>query len=161
MKKLYIIRHAKAISIYKRVRDFDRPLEPAGEVEAEKMARYFSKHCATPELILTSSAKRAKQTGNIFAKILNYREDKILRDKNIYHGGVSALLDIFKNFDNSLSSVMLIGHNPTVHEIVNYLSSKPVDYFPTCCTVGIEFEILDWAKIKSNSGTIFFYETPK
>ncbi len=160
MKKLYIIRHAKTINSHGNMKDFDRYLKPQGHDDAKTMAKLILENYPAPELIISSPAKRAQQTSNIFSEILNYDSQKIINDENIYYGGINELSNIFTNIDNSISIAMLIGHNPTVHEMINHFIDGHVYIFPPCSITGIEFDIENWKNIKPHQGKLFLYEKP-
>ncbi len=161
MKKLYIVRHAKTIQGHAQLKDFDRYLKPRGHSDAKRMAEFLKSDYPLPQLIISSPARRALQTAEIFADEFNYSPDKIEQDKSIYFGGTGDLLKIIRQTDSQTNIVMLVGHNPTVHETVNLLLEKTVDHYPTCCVSGIQFDIDEWSVIKHRTGRLFVYEKPK
>jgi len=161
MKNLYLVRHAKTVHGHSELKDFDRYLKPRGISDTQRMADYLKTDFPLPQLIFSSPARRAIQTAKIFAEKFDYDPELIIQDKSIYFGGTGQLLAIIKAIQPNVNIVMLIGHNPTVHETVNLLIEKPVDHFPTGCVAVIQFETDDWMKIQTRTGKLFVYEKPK
>lgn len=159
MKFLYIVRHAKTIEGGGNLKDFDRYLKPRGHKESKLMAEFILNNHPIPQIIITSPAKRAKQTTAIFAETFDI-SDKIMEEKSIYSGGIGDLLTIFQNLPSHIDTAMLIGHNPTVFEMVNYFITAPVYHFPTCCVSGIKFNTNYWIELKSHQGELVIYEKP-
>lgn len=160
MKFLYIVRHAKTIHGDGHLKDFERYLKPRGEKEAKLMADFVAANHSIPELLIASPAKRATQTAEIFAEVFDYDKDQIQYERSIYFGGMGDLLEIFQNLPPNIHNVMLIGHNPTVFEMVNYFISAPVYHFPTCCVTGIKFNIDNWIELRAHRGQLTIYEKP-
>ena len=125
------------------------------------MAKSMKNNNLIPQLIIVSPAKRAKQTTEVFCEIFDYPIENVVEDKSIYSGGIGELLDIFQNLDNRIHTVMLVGHNPTVHEMVNYFINAPVNHFSPCCVAGIQFDIDYWIEANAHKGNLIFYESPK
>jgi len=161
MKTLYILRHAKTVHGGQNLKDFDRYLKPGGVKEAKAMATLMKENNHIPQLIIASPAKRAKQTTEIFCDTFDYPVENVIEDESIYFGGIGDMMNIFQNLDNKIHSAMLIGHNPTVHEMVNYFINAPVHYYPTCAFSRIQFEVNYWIEVKAHRGELIFYETPK
>ena len=159
MKTLYIARHAKTIHGGHKIKDFDRYLMPQGKSDTRNMARVIKENQILPQMIISSPAKRAKQTTEIFCEIFNNPLENVVENESIYFGGISDFINIFENLDNKFDSVMLIGHNPTVHETTNYLINTPIHHFPTCSVAGLQFDIDSWIEIKAKAGKLEFFET--
>jgi phosphohistidine phosphatase len=161
LKILYLVRHAKTIRGGIERKDFDRYLKERGHQDAELMAKFLKAKHPLPELIITSPAKRAEETTEIFAKIFQHAPKPVQTEKSIYTGDIDDLLNIFFAIDEDINCAMLIGHNPTIHDMVNYFIKSPVYHFPTCCVAGIRFDTEDWQKLKAHRGELFVYEKPK
>lgn len=161
MKFLYLVRHAKTIQGSGDLKDFDRYLKSRGQSDAKLMAEFISENHIAPGLLISSPAKRARQTAEIFAETFSYEKNRIQFDKSIYFGGIGDIIDIFQNLSPDINNAMLVGHNPTIFEMVNYFISSPVFHFPTCCIAGIQFDVDYWIDLKAHSGKLVIYETPK
>ena len=155
MKNLYIIRHAKSSWDDSNLSDIERPLNRRGENNAGIIANRLKKEKISPDLFLTSPAKRALTTANIFAQKLNYPLEKIVVKEEIYEAGIKELTLVIAGLENTYNNVLLFGHNPGLTSFVNFLSNKPVPHLPTCTVVGLKLNIGSWDKLERYCGKIF------
>ena len=161
MKNLYLVRHAKSTREYPELTDFERPLNIRGRIDAPVMSELLKKMGALPDLILTSPANRTMATARLFAEHLNYPQNKIQVVEEIYEAWRETLVDVLKTIDSKNESVILIGHNPGLQLLAEYLTDFPHDNIPTCGIVGLELDIDNWAAIKEKSAKLMFFEYPK
>ncbi|MCB0742717.1 MAG: histidine phosphatase family protein [Ignavibacteriae bacterium] len=161
MKTLYLLRHAKSSWEDGNLSDFDRPLNERGLRDAPIMGEILKNKIEQPELIISSSAKRAITTAEIIANSFNYDINKIIKEEKIYHSVVSDLMRIIYETPNTIERLMLFGHNPTFTLVVNYLSDKYIDNLPTCGFVQINFDLKSWEELESNTGKLILFEYPK
>lgn len=155
MKKLFLVRHAKSDWENTALKDIERHLNERGYANANAMSQQFKQ---TPDLIITSPAIRAISTALIFARNLNYNANTIIIKQELYESSVKDYLEVINSIDNSFQSIMLFGHNPTISDIANTLTTLPVE-MPTCTITGISFDTDDWKKI--NAGKLFLFDYPK
>ena len=111
MKILHINRHAKSSWKDMSLRDFDRPLNKRGKINAAFMSEKFVEEHKV-DLIISSPANRAKTTALYFATALGLDEDQIQFDARIYGAGVSEMHSILSSVPKHINSVMIFGHNP-------------------------------------------------
>jgi len=161
MKKLYLVRHAKSTREYPELTDFERPLNIRGRIDAPVMSELLKKMGITPDIILSSPANRALATARLFAEHLHYPLNKIKVVEEIYEAWRENLVDVLKKLDSGKVSVMLIGHNPGLQLLAEYLADFPHENIPTCGIVGLELHLDDWSDIKEKSGKLLFFEFPK
>ncbi|MFA3782300.1 histidine phosphatase family protein [Melioribacteraceae bacterium 4301-Me] len=161
MKKVFLVRHAKSSWENSLLSDFERPLNKRGEKDAHFMGELLAKKKIHPNIIISSPALRAITTAKIIADKLNYPENKIHIDKNIYEGTWKELLNIINSSPESYSDLMLVGHNPALTLLNNYLSDEPIINIPTCGISGIKFEIKNWEEVTKAEGKNFLFEYPK
>jgi len=156
MKKLLLIRHAKAVhdNAYD---DFERPLKPSGIKDAEFMAEKLLHEGIKPQILVTSPALRTAATADIFSEFLSL--PKSIEDKRIYEASRLTLLNIINGLDNKYDFIGLVGHNPTVEDITYYFTSQMPE-FPTCAVVLIEFDFDEWGAISSGTGKLRWYGRP-
>lgn len=160
MKKLYLIRHAKSSWSNPLLDDFERPLNQRGKNDAPLMAKILLEKQIFPDFILSSPAKRAKTTAEIFAEQLNFTNN-IAFEKSLYLTSTKTLLDILHRIPNSYNTVFLFGHNPELTEFANELNSTHIDNIPTCGIVGFEFCIQNWNELCKQNSTLTLFEFPK
>jgi phosphohistidine phosphatase len=157
MKKLLLIRHAKAVHDV-GYDDFERPLTPSGIRDAELMAGRLQKKSIVPQLLVSSPAIRALATADIFSEFLSLGKPR--QDDRIYEAGRVLLLDLINGFDDRYDFIGLTGHNPTIEQLTQYLVGKQVN-FPTCAVALIGFDFGSWQQVSSETGDLEWYDSPK
>lgn len=161
MRKLYLIRHAKARKDILGIKDEERPLNKKGEKEAFYIGSYLKKNGIVLQAFYSSHAKRAWETAKIIAERVGFPEKKIRIIRAIYNSNKTNLLRIIKKFSDRFHSVAVFGHNPEFHTLVNHFSDYPIEKFPTCGVFEIEFKVDSWKKISKRNGKIKFFVFPK
>lgn len=161
MKKLYLIRHAKSSWDNPSLSDFARPLNPRGKRDAPLMANILNKKEIRPDKIVSSPAKRALSTAEVFALELDYPLNEIQKEEKIYHGSVNDLSECINSFEKSWKTVFLFGHNPGLTYFAEYLCGEHFGNIPTTGIVALEFHVDSWQEVSRNSGRNFFYDYPK
>ena len=159
MKQLILVRHAKANMNHSELKDIDRPLSNQGEQDASTMARRLSIQNIKPELIISSSAFRALTTSRLFAKELGNSKEQILSQDILYENKLDSYVQLIQELNSELHKVMIIGHNPTMTNLVNLLVPALVDGMPTCAIAVIHFSFTDWreaGKVYAESATYDF-----
>ena len=141
MSRLYLLRHAKSSWKDASLDDHDRPLAPRGRKASKAIGRYLRDHDIEPELVLCSSAKRARQTlerlgpAGVDARI----------EPELYGAGAHALLERLHAVPEDVASVMLIGHNPGMQQLAFTLAGLD-DKFPTAALA--TFECSRWRSLE-------------
>lgn len=161
MKKLYLVRHAKSSWDNPNLDDHERPLNSRGKRDAPYMANLLKEKIELPNLIISSTAKRALSTAEIFAEIFFIKPDEFIRDKNLYNASSYELLSIINNLPNEFQRVMIFAHNPGLTMLTNHIGDNYIDNIPTCGMVEIHFEVNSWKEIEYNKGNIIKFEYPK
>ena len=161
MKQLTVIRHAKSSWKHPELVDHDRPLNARGERDAPEMGHRLAARGVCPDLVLSSPALRALTTAQVITGVVGYPAEKIALDVRIYEAGVSDLLDLIRETDDKIESVMVFGHNPAVTAIVNRLSETPLDNLPTCGVAEFRFDVKTWAKLGKTTASDVRIDYPK
>ncbi len=161
MKTLYIVRHAKSSWDDPHLDDYDRPLNNRGKQNAPEMGKYLAKSGVQPDLIISSSAKRAFSTAKKIVKELRYDQKEIVKTRDLYLASIGTTLKIIRQVEDSINSLMIFGHNPGWTDLTNYLSNAYIDNVPTCGVVAIEFDINHWVEVDKGKGKLLFFEYPK
>jgi phosphohistidine phosphatase len=144
MKTLFLMRHAKS-SWKHPLPDEDRPLADRGERDAPRMGKRLAKRTRTPDLILSSPARRALATARIVAKKLGYEPKGIVVDARLYPSSARQLLDVVRGLDDRLKRVMLFGHNPGFANFARRLSNE-IERMPTAAVAEFSFDS-SWSKV--------------
>tara|TARA_B100000927_G_scaffold137156_1_gene110721 strand:+ start:76 stop:570 length:495 start_codon:yes stop_codon:yes gene_type:complete len=132
MKQIYVLRHAKSSWDNSNLTDFERPLSKRGIRDANKLSIFLKNMDLMIDIVLCSTAVRAKDTFDLTACGFNFEIDKANYTDKLYFGDVSSIIMRLKEIDNSLKNILIVGHNPTLHYLVESLTNKKIDRFKTC-----------------------------
>ena len=127
-QKLILMRHAKSDWEEPAGSDFDRPLAKRGRKDAPHMGAWLKKKGLIPERLLASPARRAKETASLVAEELEFDEGRIEWQERIYDASVDDLLKVIEGAAMETSCLMLIGHNPGLDELLEFLSQDEPQY---------------------------------
>jgi phosphohistidine phosphatase len=116
VRHLWLLRHAKSSWDDPDLDDHDRPLAPRGERAAAAMASHLRRAGVRPQLVLCSSAIRARRTLGIVLTSLEDRVE-IEIDPELYTFDAEVLLERLRSVPDDVSSLLLVGHNPAVQEL--------------------------------------------
>jgi phosphohistidine phosphatase len=159
MRTVYLLRHAKSEWANEHLSDIDRPLNARGYRDAHEMSMRLKASGKIPDLIVASAAIRTMSTALIFARNLGYDASKIMIRPDMYESNVKHYLSIIHSFDKAVNTVLMVGHNPTITDTANALTT-PFKYdFPTCAIVGLQSKVAEWAQFKT--GAEILYDYPK
>lgn len=160
MKKVYLLRHAKAASGGFSMDDHDRPLKPRGREDAPKMAAALKELGHVPDVILCSSASRAQETCEHFHATLG--EDIPVRElDDLYLAPEMVILGVLRKL-GACDRVLVIGHNPGLEVLASKLGrNSTAPKFPTCAFAAFEFDVKKWRDIELGAGELVDFLTPK
>jgi phosphohistidine phosphatase len=166
MKTLHLLRHAKSSWKDPGLDDHDRPLSKRGRETARGMAAYLRRAKVAPDLVICSTAVRARQTLDPIAKAI--KPPKVVLEKGIYEVAQEKIWKHLWRLPKSADCVLLIGHNPGLHDLA--LSLADADSrelvpprggkFPTGAMASFRFDGA-WKKLQPHSAMLFSYTTPK
>jgi phosphohistidine phosphatase len=142
MKTLLILRHAKSSWKDEEVADHDRPLNKRGKRDAPKIGTLLAQSQLEPELIISSTAKRARKTASKVAKKCHY-EGVIELDGSLYLAPPSQYIQVLRLVPDHVRRVMVVGHNPGEEELLVQLTGQEVR-FPTAALAHIEIDVISW-----------------
>ena len=160
MKNLYLIRHAKSDWSDESKSDFDRGLNKRGEKAILTMANALKEKKAVPDLILSSSAKRAKLTAKGLAKELGYSKEILFLDV-LYLCEPETWVEIIHSINDRYDSVFIVGHNPEITQLSNSLMDDYIDNVPTLGIVGFDVLVKKWGKFGRENIFKKFFIYPK
>ena len=139
MKTLILLRHSKSeeLNLYKS--DFERNLSEQGLLDIQKVKKYYYSKYPFPDLILSSSANRTKQTSEHFFDFIDDVPNIVYLDE-LYHASASEILDIIIRYAEKYNFIAVVGHNMGLSELANLLSKKGCSELPTTGYALFEFE---------------------
>jgi phosphohistidine phosphatase len=151
IKTLLILRHAKSSWKFPDLADHDRPLNKRGKRDAPKIGNLLKEKDLVPDIIISSTAVRAEKTAKMVAKASKYKGKVTLTD-SLYAAGPDAYIDVLRNLQNKYNTVLVIGHNPGLEELVKILSGEEHHVMPTCALAHIRLDIQSWSDIVQMTG---------
>ena len=160
MKNLYLIRHAKSDWSDENKSDFDRGLNKRGEKAILTMANVLKEKKIMPDIILSSSAKRAKLTAKGLAKEIEYSGEIKYIDA-LYIAEPETIQGLIKDINAKYDTLFIVGHNPETTELSNMLIDDYIDNVPTLGIVALKLPINDWKAFKIGKGKMQFFIYPK
>lgn len=119
-RELLLLRHGKSDwSI--PVSDFDRPLKKRGRKASQRMGEWLLENNLLPNYVLSSPAKRAIATAEIVCHVAGFDVVSIRRDRALYMASRDELLQVLARLPADSNRVLLVGHNPGMEELLQYL----------------------------------------
>ena len=159
MKNLFLLRHAKSSWSDPSIADFHRPLSKRGISNALSLSKYISEHQIIFDLILTSPSERTQATLDLIFTEKDFLS-KIKFQEAIYHAEMSALLELIKDQNNLKKNILIIGHNPGLHLLIEHLTRTLIKEFPTCGFVKLS-NFDSWKDLDANILDLKFFVTPR
>jgi phosphohistidine phosphatase len=126
-RELLILRHAKSDWDSAAGSDFERPLAKRGKKDAPRVGEWLYREGLVPDFVVSSPAERARQTVLKVCKSLDFKKKEIVWDAGIYEAGVPRLLEVLARCPSAAATVLLVGHNPGLEDLVTYLAGDEVE----------------------------------
>jgi phosphohistidine phosphatase len=166
---VWVLRHAKAGPQGRD--DHSRPITARGRRQAAEVGRYVARPPVTgvarPELVLASSARRALQTAELVMAELG-GDVELVVEHRLYQADPDDVVDILRELGDDPSSVLVVGHNPTVHELALLLldgedtagNAALEQGFPTATLAVVSVDTASWSRLATGTGTLFDLHRP-
>jgi len=145
MKTVLLLRHAKSSWDHPELSDRDRPLNKRGKRQAPEMGKLIYAENLTPDLILSSIARRACKTAEAVAKNCGY-DGEIEHREDFYPGGPADYLRVLSELPDGVRRVMVVGHNPGLEELLRVLVGE-VRSFPTAALAQVDLPLESWQEL--------------
>jgi len=129
-RELLILRHGKSDWSTDAPSDFERPLAARGRKAVKRMGRWLREQRLLPDHIVSSPARRAKQTTLRACKFAGIAKPPVSWDQSIYEAGVPDLLRVLAQCPQDSQRVMIVGHNPGFEDLVAYLGGEGTEIPP-------------------------------
>lgn len=161
MKRLTLLRHAKSSWGQPDLGDHDRPLNQRGRHDAPLMGRRLAAHGVRPSLIVTSPAKRARQTVKLLAREIGYPIEFLQTEKSLYLAEPATILEVIEGQEDTFGDIVVCAHNPGMTDLANQLSGQSIDNLPTCGIVILEADTDSWNEISDSPHRFIAFDYPK
>ncbi|MER3438647.1 MAG: phosphohistidine phosphatase [Chloroflexota bacterium] len=151
MKTLLLLRHAKA-EPEAAGGDHERALTPRGRQDAAATGRILAELRLPIDLIVSSDARRARETAEIVANVTGW-PDALTLEPRIYGASVGALLDVIHTLPESSACALLVGHNPGFADLAAVLcNATPASlHLPTASIAHLEIDHGSWRDVQPGS----------
>src|SRR5258708_5104438 len=159
MKTIFLLRHAKSSWKDQSLPDFERPLNRRGRRAAETIGRYLKTRDVVPDLVLSSTAIRARETVEIVVRTAKWRTE-VRYDERIYEAGAMRLLEIVSQIENDRKTVLVVGHNPGMEEFLQLLSGK-IEQIPTGGLAKLVLKTSKWLAALDKKATLDWLIRPR
>jgi phosphohistidine phosphatase len=165
MHHLYLLRHAKSSWALAGELDYERGLTERGQTDCKLIAGEIEDRGIAPGLVICSGATRARETLDLVAPALP-PETRIEYDDAVYQATVESLAGVLRKVPEQTESVMLVGHNPSIHDFAVDIAADGDELerlaakFPTCALAEFEFDG-GWAELGTDSATVTAFIAPK
>jgi phosphohistidine phosphatase len=152
MKTLFLLRHAKSSWKDQDLADFERPLNDRGRKAAELIGNFIAKQNVTIDLVISSPAVRARQTIELVLQAAK-RSPELRFDQRVYEASPTRLLEITSQIEDDRKSVLLVGHNPGMEELLALLVGVEM-HMPTASLAKVVLGSKKWDKILAEKGVL-------
>jgi phosphohistidine phosphatase len=145
MKRILLLRHAKAVPIARGLIDFDRGLTEQGSDDAKLVGEHLQSRQTQVDLVISSPANRARETAGLVIWSAGLTVD-VIYDRRIYEADPQMLLDIVSELDPRRNSVLLVGHNPAMEDFLRGLTGKD-EKMATASLAHVQSDVEAWAEV--------------
>jgi phosphohistidine phosphatase len=168
MRRLLLFRHAKAERAEPGESDRQRPLAERGRKDAGRIGTYIASHAFMPDRVVVSPSLRTQETWKYTAAALRPAPAAKTVER-LYDATPHAIFDVIRDTPAAAHSLLVIGHNPGLHEIaIMLIATGDIETrellrekLPTSGLVIIDFPIDDWSKLHPRSGRLERFVSPK
>ncbi|MFM9828685.1 MAG: SixA phosphatase family protein [Sphingomonas sp.] len=169
MKRLTLLRHAKSGWDDPVQRDYDRPLNAKGHRGAALMGQYLARERLRFDHVIASPAVRVAETLAELAR--GYGEGTTTHwEKRIYLASAVTLLDVVHGLPDTAQSVLMVGHNPGLEDLVltlvpdksdDALRARVEEKFPTASIAELALEVAHWAAVAPQAARLTRFVRPR
>ena len=165
MRRLHLLRHAKSSWDDGALRDRERPLAPRGRRATRRIARWAGSHDVRPQLVVSSSAVRARET--LQGVLPGLGEPEVWIELALYAASAETLLERVRALPDEAEEAMLVGHNPGLGDLLLLLAEpgelrdRAEAKVPTGALATLEADIERWADLEPGSARVASFVVPK
>jgi phosphohistidine phosphatase len=172
MKRLLLLRHAKAIPGTTKSGDHGRPLNERGRLDAPRMGIAMQHKRYLPDQVLCSTAQRTLETWEHVAPELDEKPEVTFVDE-LYLAPWKLIANMVRAQPETANVVLVVGHNPGLEDLARALARKPRadderkrvdalnDKFPTSALAVLDFDVEAWSEIASGTGVLTDFIRPR
>ena len=172
MKRLFLLRHAKAVAAELSAEDRERPLTERGHDDALLMGAYLNNAHGAPDLVLCSPSARTVETWELISRGLD-AVPKVRMVDALYLAPWTVILKLIRTVHDETENLLVIGHNPGMENLAEVLAREAKDdaekkrassldeKFPTATMAVFTFEVEHWKNVAAGEGVLADFKRPK
>lgn len=166
MKLLTLFRHGKSDWETGTEDDFDRPLKERGRRDTPMIGKFLAAIGATPDLLVSSPAVRARETAELLAPAAGYAGD-IRWEESIYAASAGELMSLLRQLPDEAGHVLLVGHNPGFEDLAARLIGADAYgmasglRLPTAAAAHLALQVDTWNAVQANTGQLIWLVNPR
>lgn len=172
MKRLLLLRHAKAAPAGPDIEDHDRELTPRGCEDAPALGRYIKAQKYIPDLVLTSTSRRTVLTTELVTAEFSVMP-QVEHRKALYLAEPRAVLAAVRGASDAVDTLLIVGHNPGMEQLAALLARAPVkrkerdrfdlieEKFPTAALAVLDFDVAHWRDLAAGRGVLIDFVRPR
>ncbi len=141
------------------MRDFDRTLKRRGQRDARLIGKLIPEKRVRLDLVISSPAARAQETAKLLVESAEFM-GALCYDERIYEADVRGLLEVITQVEEKANTVMLVGHNPGLEDLLSSLTGH-TEHMPTAALAKIDLDLEQWSEVREQSGRLEWLVKPK
>jgi phosphohistidine phosphatase len=165
VRRLHLLRHAKSSRDDPALSDRDRPLAPRGRRATKRIARWARKHDVRPQLVVSSSAVRARET--LQGVLPGLGEPEVWVEVALYAASAETLLERVRALPDEVEEAMLVGHNPGLGNLLLLLAGpgelrqRAAEKVPTGALATLEADVASWSALQPGGARLVTFVVPR
>ena len=168
MRRLLLLRHAKAERLQSGGRDHDRILAKRGREDAVAVGAYLVRHRLVPNRALVSTSARTRETWALVAAAFT-KPPPTEFEGSIYEASPEAMLKAIKATQPAARTLIVVGHNPGMQQLAGMLIAsgdiearqRLLEEYPTAAFAMISFAARNWNGVHAAGGRLEHFVTPQ
>jgi len=149
MKTLLLMRHAKSSWKDSNLADHERPINKRGQKDAPRMGSILADRELVPQMLLSSTAVRARQTAEAVLDSSGFQGEVTYLDR-LYLAEAEEYIAVLRELPDDIERVMVIGHNPGLETLLQLLSGL-IESLPTAVIAHLALPIQHWSELTSET----------
>ncbi|AHM58620.1 phosphohistidine phosphatase [Flammeovirgaceae bacterium 311] len=161
-KELLLIRHSDANPAYRGQSDAERELTESGAVRAMHLANYLKSRNLTADALFSGISARGRQTAELLGEKNLKPQQEIIFSDDIYESSVRIMFSLITNLDENLQRVYIVGHNPILTYLTEYLTGNIIEELEPCGVLWLSTssELNKWSQISAATMILKEYMSP-
>ncbi len=151
---LLLVRHAQAQEKFPDETDRERILTNVGIQQGMKLGKFLQTESKIPDIIVSSVASRAMTTAELIGEQVGISVDDIVKNVTLYQASVRIFLKAINVLPDNWKCVAMVGHNPTILYLAEYLTGGEIDSLEPGGMVEVSFPFDSWEMVSEKTGAI-------